>query len=186
MYQLCIEYNLAMMYRQNDGVARDIPKAERLFLLAANGGDELSQQQLVDLFFYPNHFEHDESVRAIFVRDLQSDKYVAAQYYLGSLYYYGLGFEQDYQKCIEWWSKATDHGDPKAPFMIGMIFYRGIIKPKCLELARYWFQKSCDNGNPKGCRALEGLTENNRIPADIFADHVEHDDDMFNGEEFPF
>ncbi|NTW87780.1 MAG: sel1 repeat family protein [Desulfobulbaceae bacterium] len=179
-------YNLAMMYQENVGVDQDIPEAERLFFMAAERGDELSQRQLVNLFFTQNDFEHDNSVRSAFIARLESDRYVAAQYAMGSYYCYGLGVEQDYKKCIDWWSKATAQGDSLAPFMIGMIFYRGIIKPKCLEIARYWFQKSCENGNPKGCRALDGLMANNRIPADIFAEYVEHDDFMFNGDKFPF
>lgn len=179
-------YNLALMYRNGIGVEHNILEAERLFFLASELGSRMSQQQLIELFYTPNDFEHDDSVRTTFIERIESNRYVAAQYDLGSRYYYGSGVEQNYKKAIEWWCRATVNGDPSAPFMLGMITYRGLFKPQSQEIARYWFQKSCDNGNPQGCCALEGIVANNRIPADIFAEHVVQDDFMCNGNKCPF
>ena len=53
-----------------------------------------------------------------------------AQFELGERYCDGKGVEQDYQKAVEWLTKASDQGHAKAMFSLGWCYGKGCGVPK--------------------------------------------------------
>ncbi|MDE5592819.1 MAG: hypothetical protein K2I75_02695 [Clostridiales bacterium] len=48
-----------------------------------------------------------------------------AQYNMGEHYYHGDSVEQDYDKAVEWYSKAAEQEQAKAQYMLGYCYYHG-------------------------------------------------------------
>jgi TPR repeat protein len=63
--------------------------------------------------FYPDKVFNDLSAEAT-----QGD--ASAQYMLGKRYYDGEGVGRDYEKAVEWWTKAAEQGNAEAQFWLGL------------------------------------------------------------------
>lgn len=74
----------------------------------------------------------------------------AAQNVLGTLYYHGLGVEQDYGQAKYWYAKAADAGNTKAQINMGLMYRQGFGGNLDLPRAYGWFNLARKNGNPRG------------------------------------
>ena len=69
-----------------------------------------------------------------------------AQYWLGDMYYYGVGVPRDYKKAVFWWKKAAENEHVGAQYSLGVMYYhgRGGV-PKDKEKAFYWSKKAAES-----------------------------------------
>ncbi|HEV2333767.1 MAG TPA: tetratricopeptide repeat protein [Gammaproteobacteria bacterium] len=72
----------------------------------------------------------------------------AAAYNLGTLYYNGQGFQQDYTKALYWFRQAASRNDPYAQFQLGMMYDLGRGVDANTEQEMYWYEKAARQGLP--------------------------------------
>jgi len=72
----------------------------------------------------------------------------AAAYNLGTLYYNGQGFPQDYATAKHWFEAAATRNDPYAEFQLGMMYgnAKGVEADPAAELR--WYTKAAQQGLP--------------------------------------
>ena len=74
-----------------------------------------------------------------------------AQYFLGTMYYYGDGVNPDDTKAMEWLLKSAEQGNAEAQNELGLIYYydyeyHDIDKDLSQKQALKWFQLSAYQG----------------------------------------
>ncbi len=69
-----------------------------------------------------------------------------SQYYLASMYDFGIGVPQDYKKALYWYTKAAKQGDFGAQYNLGVMYLDGIGVPQDYKKALYWYTKSAEQG----------------------------------------
>ena len=74
---------------------------------------------------------------------------VAAQQYLGYIYYDGFGkIKPNYKKAVKWLTMAAKNGDRDAQWYLGECYKSGKGVKKDSIKALYWYQKSIESGDP--------------------------------------
>lgn len=68
----------------------------------------------------------------------------SAQYYLGWMYFDGLGTPMDYEQAIKWFRKAAEQGDALAQLKLGMMYEQGQGTPKDYKIAASWVRKALE------------------------------------------
>ncbi|OAV33951.1 tetratricopeptide repeat protein [Moraxella catarrhalis] len=67
------------------------------------------------------------------------------------MYVEGLGVRQDYQKAVEWYTKAAGQGYAGAQFNLGLMYYKGLGVRQNKSTAKHYFGQACDHGLQLGC-----------------------------------
>ena len=108
------QYNLAVMYRNGEGVVQDYAEAVRWFKLSAAQGDSDSQINLALMYQKGEGVVQDyaEAARWFKLSAAQGDS--SAQINLAVRYYYGEGVLQDYLQAHMWMNLAAVSGDKDA------------------------------------------------------------------------
>lgn len=70
----------------------------------------------------------------------------AAAYNLGTLYYNGQGFQQDYAQALHWFKEAANRNDAYAEFQLGMMYDLGRGVDANPEQEMYWYNKAAGQG----------------------------------------
>ncbi len=89
---------------------------------------------------------------------------ITAFYYTGLYYLVGRGTEADYEKALEYLSKAASSekvvpGVADAQFSLGSMYENGLGVDADPEKAAEWYQAAADNGNENAVAALERLAQ---------------------------
>ena len=69
----------------------------------------------------------------------------------------GKGEEQDYNKALELFKKATECDCARANYHIGRFYENGLGVDADIETAKEWYQKAADNGDEDAKAALSRL-----------------------------
>lgn len=90
-----------------------------------------------------------------------------AAYNLGTLYFNGQGFQQDYAKAHEYFAQAAARGNKYAEFQLGMTYFTGQGVEKAPAQEIYWYKKAARQGLPAAAYNL-GVIYNNgdEVPQD--------------------
>lgn len=82
--------------------------------------------------------------------------HAASQYYLGRLYYCGLGTESDRDIAMQWYKKALNNGFSQARFEIGEIYYNelGYNNQTDYKKAIHFLQEVDDENEIPSCRYI--------------------------------
>lgn len=80
-----------------------------------------------------------------------------SQYSIGSFYYMGTVIPQDYEKAIEWFSKAAEQNNDYALYFLGECYKNGTGVAQDLAKAKEYYAKSVALGNEAAKAALESL-----------------------------
>jgi uncharacterized protein len=70
-----------------------------------------------------------------------------AQFYLGIMYFYGLGVTQGSRSAVKWWRLAAEQGDAKSQLKLGIMYFLGEGIPKDYVLSYMWFNIAAANGD---------------------------------------
>jgi TPR repeat protein len=80
---------------------------------------------------------------AMYVKtDKETKRYHWAQFELASLYFYGIGTDQDYTKAVEWFTKASAQGYGLAMHNLGNYYAIGKGCEQDCTTAFKWFAKA--------------------------------------------
>ena len=129
------KYRLASLYVQGYGIAKDEDKAMALFNECAGGIRKLAEQN-----------------------DAQ------AQVFLGVIYYYGQGVEQDFKEALKWYQKAAEQGLASAQYNLGLRYQYGKGVEQNYVTAYAWRNIAATNGNQN---AQKGLSQVEMTPEQI-------------------
>ena len=100
-----------------------------------------------------------ESYDNIFVMmTILSEKYAAAQYFLGYMYENGLGTEANPNAAAVAYMMASDNGIAAAQYRLGVLCENGSGIPKDTEMARQWYTMAAENGFPEALDALRRIS----------------------------
>ena len=139
--------NLAICYKNGNGVVKDIKKAVWWWQKAADAGNSTAQNSLAYRYFAGDGVEKDVEKAVYWCQKAADAGYSAAQYRLAFCFLKGDGVEKDVEKAVYWWQKAADAGYSAAQYCLAFCFLKGDGVEKDVEKAVYWWQKAADAGN---------------------------------------
>jgi len=108
------QYNLGLMYRKGEGVARSDAEAAHWYRLAAVQGHADAQLKLAGLFYLGLGVPRSYAQAAVWYRKAADQGNAEAQFQLGHLYETGLGVEPDYTQYRHWVRQAALQGHEEA------------------------------------------------------------------------
>ena len=73
--------------------------------------------------------------------------YARAERDLGYMYEYGKGIEQDYEKAVQWYTKAAEKGYETAECNLGNMYEYGKGIEQDYEKAVQWYMKAAEKGD---------------------------------------
>lgn len=112
-------YNLALKYRNGDGVARDEDLALKYLTEAAEKGYAPAQYSLGNYYYNRRNYHRNDLELAFKWYLLAANQgHAKALFNVGIYYEKGFIFEVDYAKSYEYLSKAANQGDEKAKELI--------------------------------------------------------------------
>lgn len=82
-----------------------------------------------------------------------------AQYYLGSLYYYGKGVEKNYVEAKKWYRKAAAQGHAGAQEKLGEMYEKGVDVPQDHIAAYMWFYLAAIQGDQQAHKNRERVAK---------------------------
>jgi TPR repeat protein len=89
-----------------------------------------------------------------------------ASFNIGSIYYYGLGTQQNYYEALQWFKKATLVEDGRAEFLIGDMHLKGQGTAKDVVGAKVWLTIAELKGNKDASKVItsvDALLGNNQL-----------------------
>ena len=98
-----------------------------------------------------------------------------SQFFLGGMYYFGRGVQQDYAEAVKWYRKAAEQGDAAAQFCLGGMYAQGKgVKQDYAETVK-WLRKAAGQGDADSQFCLgdmyargEGVMQSGAAAADWF------------------
>ena len=73
-----------------------------------------------------------------------------SQYIIGNLYYYGVFYDQSYEKAYEYFSLSAEKGYTEAYIALGDMYLMGKFVEQSNTKSIDWYQKAADTGNTDG------------------------------------
>lgn len=83
------------------------------------------------------------------VQQAATNNDVTAQYFLGRVYFDGIGVDQDYDEAAKYFRLAAEQGFAGAQNSLGWAYLHGMGLPPDAREAMKWFQKAADQGNTR-------------------------------------
>jgi TPR repeat protein len=75
----------------------------------------------------------------VLLRSKDIEKYYVAQYWLGYMYFIGLGAEQNYEQASYWFEESARQGYPDAYYMLYYMYNKGLYYEKNEELSKKYY-----------------------------------------------
>ena len=90
---------------------------------------------------------------------LAEQGYADAQFYLGAMYYLGIGASQNYKNAFKWFKLAAKQGNAPAQSNLGVMYAvgEGVIQDNVR--AHMWANLSALNGNENGAKLRYSLAK---------------------------
>lgn len=159
--QDCAQYALGKIYRDGQGVEKDIQKAVALFTLAATKENSFAAFALGKLYLAGDAALPRDPAAALkwltYAAELGNQ---FAQYRLGKLLLKGDdGIPKDVIAAIRWLTAAAEQGNQYAQYALGKLYLLGKEVPKDRSSAIKWFQLATDQGNEYAQYFLEHMDD---------------------------
>ena len=140
------QYQLAMMYKNGQGMPRNTKKAFELLTLAAKQNDSDAQFDLAIMYSEGDGIAKD-LVQAFLLTEKSANKGLAsAQFNLGVMYYHGDGVSHNKLKAARWYQKAANQNYALAQFNLALMYYDGEGLEKSVEKSYIWNTIASYNG----------------------------------------
>jgi TPR repeat protein len=138
---------LGYIYRNGDGVEKDIDKSFEWIKKAADQGYARAQLWLGLFYSYGWGAPRDEAKAVEWIRKAAEQEDTLAQQNLAGFYAYGRGLPKDQAKALEWYRKAAEKGDDVAQVYLAECFEEGNGVEKSTIKAVKWYRKAAEQGN---------------------------------------
>ncbi len=139
-------YNVAALYENGLGVARDPARAAEWYARAAERGLAQAQFALGLAYETGSGVTANDGEAAVWYRRAADQNLARAQYNLGRLHYEGLGVPKDLALAAEWYQRAARTGFARAQNNLGYMHERGIHLRASAKEAAAWYRKAAKQG----------------------------------------
>ena len=109
-----VQFNLALMYENGQGVRQDYAQAVKWYKAAAEQGEANAQVNLGVMYANGEGVKQDYVQAVKWFKAAAEQGYAKGQFTLGVMYKFGLGVPQNDQLAKEWFGKACNNGDQLA------------------------------------------------------------------------
>ncbi|MBL4910835.1 MAG: sel1 repeat family protein [Alteromonadaceae bacterium] len=160
------QYQMAMIYKNGDGVQKNLNKSFKLLTLAANTNYVDAQFDLANM--YSDGIATKKDLKKAFMLTMKAAKknLPSAQYNIGVMYYFGDGVVKDNLKASRWYKKAANQNYALAQFNLALMYYDGKGVEKSNIMSYVWNIIAARNGYQKAVRSLT-IDEHNLNVADL-------------------
>lgn len=160
-------YNMAILYEEGVGVAKDVSLADKYFgkafdglLKLAKDADPKAQYNIGYMYITGNGVQKDQMEGFYWMRKAAGRGNVPAQYTLGYMYFHGYwGAIKDFSKAFSWLTLASDNGDARAMYLLSLIYMNGSGVEKNNAKALELLNKAADQEEPNALFALGSIYE---------------------------
>lgn len=153
-------WNLGRLYRDGNGVEKNIDEALRLLTKSANLGCKGAIEDLARMYRYGRDVEIN-GVEAVKWYQLGVDKgYNENMLELAQIYLEGSIIEKDVDLAVHYYKLAAEKGIESAILKLGNIYEDGIGVEKNTHKAIFWYRKAAANGNEEAKEHLKNLGAN--------------------------
>lgn len=141
------QYNVAVMYKNGEGVYQDTKEAFKWYSKAAEQGLAEAQYALA-IMYGTGEGTYQDSIKAYeWCRKAAEQDNADAQFSLGGLFYDGEGVKQDFSKAFEWFKKAARKGHADAQYHLASMFSLGKGTYQDDEKAFEWYHMAAEQGS---------------------------------------
>ena len=141
------QVNLAMMYLQGWGVARNDGTALYWLTLATQQGQPMALFDLGQFYLKGCGVRQDYAEALRLFQEAARKGNPAAEVNIGFMYDVGLGVPRDRAVAAEWYHKAAEAGEPAGEFNLGDLYAQGEGVTQNDRVAFEWFQKAAEQGH---------------------------------------
>lgn len=148
------QYDLGVAYARGEGVKRNWRLAKAWFKASALQGHPIGMWKC--------SCTPEAEDRFPWILKAAEAGFVFAQWEVGTMYQYGEGVAQDFQKAIPWFQKAAEQDDSiayAASKALGYAFERGEGVEQSWEQAVFWFKRSNDQLNALYHKSVSHIIE---------------------------
>ena len=162
------EYELAAMYSQGRGTAKDMEKANVWGRKSAEAGNRMAQFELGRTIL--KDAADDSSKRAegiIWIEMAANAGYSPAAISLGIIYALGeFGFPADESKAETVLKPLAESNDAECQFALASLYHLGKSFEAQREMAIVWLKRAVENGHPDAGKILQGIEREKVSPSD--------------------
>ena len=126
----------------------DYAGALREFRPLAEGGDEMAQSLLAEMYARGQGVPRDYAEAAKWWRLAAEQGRATAQVNLGQLYDVGLGVPRDHAEAVKWYRRAAEQGLHEAQVNLGALYAEGRGTPQDYVRAHMWFSLAAAHQQP--------------------------------------
>ena len=142
-----VQFNLAVMYENGEGVEKDVFKAVKWYRKAAERGNTYAQFNLGLAYIQRKAVKQDEVEAVKWFYKAADQGYAAAQYNLGVMYRDGRGVTENESEAVKWYRKAAEQGHAVAQYNLGDMYYNGLGVAQDHKKAVEWYKKAAEQGH---------------------------------------
>lgn len=141
------QYEIGYRYYYGEGLEQDYSIAYKWFEKAAEQGIEEAIEILGEMYICEFGGITLDNVRALqwYLKSMENSD-PPSQTKIGTYFYDGEWFPQDYAKAIEWYEKAAIQDYAPAQFFLGRMYYIGTGINRDLEKGAEYFLEAAKNG----------------------------------------
>jgi len=143
-----VQYNLALMYYNGEGIEKNNKEAVKWFRKAAENGLEDAQFDLGILYYRGNGgLLQDKKKAAKWFEKTAELGHSLGQYNLAQMYNNGEGIEKDNKEAVKWYRMAAEQGHAPSQYNLALMYYNGEGIEKNNKEAVKWFRKAAELGD---------------------------------------
>lgn len=132
------EYQMALIYQNGYGVAKDLQKAYELFSLSAAQNNPDALFSLALMYSEGKPVKKDLKMAFVLTEKAADKELASAQFNLGVMYHNAQGVDRDYLKASRWYRKAAEQNYALAQFNLALMYFEGKGVPKSIEDSYIW------------------------------------------------
>jgi len=140
------QYQMALIYKNGNGVRKNAQKAFDLFSLAAEQNNPDAQFDLAVMYSEGVIVPKNLSLAFSLTEKAARKKLASAQYNLGVMYYNGQGVKQDFHKASKEYKKSAEQNYALAQFNLALMYFEGKGIEKSVEKSFIWNSIAATNG----------------------------------------
>lgn len=138
------QFQLAAMYADGRGVAKDVHQAIKYYVQAAQQGHASAQFHLGRLY-ESQGFVQDQQ-KAVYWYSRAGEQGYSLKY-LAAMYYEGRGVQQDYAQAFKLFQTSAEAGDIDSQYQLGKMYIVGEGVKKNNTQAIFWLEKAAKHGH---------------------------------------
>ena len=143
------QYNLALMYKNGEGVERNLQEAFSWYRKVAEQGLALAQYNLAYMYYRGEGVERNFQKAFEWFHKVAEQGLALAQYNLAVMYYNGKWRERSFGEAFEWYRRAAEQGYAPAQYNLAIMHYNGAGIEKNIQEAFSWYRRAAEQGYAK-------------------------------------